>query len=84
MRQLSKQQNTHCATQAQMLDFIFKQCIQCTMDRDSVVGIIATGWTVRESKPGAGEIFRTRPDRLWGPSILVYNGYRVTGSHSRG
>ena len=23
-----------------------------------------------------GEIFR-RPDRLWGPPILLYNGYRV-------
>ena len=24
-----------------------------------------------------GEIFRTRPDRPWGPSSLLYNGYRV-------
>jgi hypothetical protein len=24
-----------------------------------------------------GEIFRTRPDRLWGPPSLLYNGYRV-------
>jgi hypothetical protein len=34
---------------------------------------LATGWTVRGSNPGVGEIFRTRPDR---PSLL-YNGYRV-------
>jgi hypothetical protein len=34
--------------------------------RDSSVCIaIATGWTVRGSNPGGGEIFRTRPDRLW-------------------
>ena len=24
-----------------------------------------------------GEIFRTRPDRPWGPSSLLYNGYWV-------
>ena len=24
-----------------------------------------------------GEIFRTYPDRLWGPPSLLYNGYRV-------
>jgi hypothetical protein len=26
---------------------------------------------------GAGEIFRTRPDRPWGLPSLLYNGYRV-------
>jgi len=35
------------------------------------------GWTVRGSNPGGGEIFRTCPDRPWGPSSLLYNGYRV-------
>jgi len=29
------------------------------------------------SKPGGGEIFRTCPDRPWGPPSLLYNGYRV-------
>jgi hypothetical protein len=24
-----------------------------------------------------GEIFRTRPDRPWGPPMLLYNRYRV-------
>jgi hypothetical protein len=24
-----------------------------------------------------GEIFRTHPDRPWGPPSLLYNGYRV-------
>ena len=28
---------------------------------------LATGWTVRRSNPGGGEIFRTRPDLTWGP-----------------
>ena len=26
---------------------------------------------------GGGEIFRTCPDRPWGPLTLLYNGYRV-------
>jgi hypothetical protein len=38
---------------------------------------LAIGWTVRGWNPGGGEIFRTRPDRPWGPPSL-YNGYRVT------
>ena len=39
---------------------------------------LATGWKVRGSNPGGGgEIFRTRPDRPWGPHSLLYNGYRV-------
>ena len=38
---------------------------------------LATGWAVRGSNPGGGEIFRTRPDRPWGPTSLLYNGYRV-------
>ena len=38
---------------------------------------LATGWTVRGPNPGGGEIFRTRPDRPWGPPSLLYNVYRV-------
>ena len=38
---------------------------------------LATGWTVRGSNAGGGEIFRTCPDRPWGPPSLLYNGYRV-------
>jgi hypothetical protein len=49
------------------------------MGRDSSVGI-ATGYgldgTGIEPRWG-GEIFRTRPDRPWGPLSLLYNGYRV-------
>jgi len=37
----------------------------------------ATSWTVRGSSPGAGEIFRTRPDGPWGPPSLLYNGYPI-------
>ena len=38
---------------------------------------LAMGWTVRGSKPSRGKIFRTCPDRPWGPTSLVYNGYQV-------
>ena len=34
------------------------------------------GWTVRGPNTGGGEIFRTSPDRPWGPPSLLYNGYR--------
>jgi hypothetical protein len=36
-----------------------------------------TGWTVRESNPGGSEIFRTCPDRPWGPPNILYKCYRV-------
>ena len=39
---------------------------------------LATGWKVRGSNPGGGEIFRAGPDRSWGPPSLLYNGYRVS------
>ena len=41
---------------------------------------LAKGWTVWGSNPGGeggGEIYRTRPDRPWGPPSLLYNAYRV-------
>jgi len=41
------------------------------------IGLLATGWTVRGSNPGGGEIFLTFPDRPWEPHSLLYNGYRV-------
>jgi len=46
--------------------------------RDSSVGI-ATRYRLHGpgSSPGGGEIFRTCPDRSWGPPSLLYNGYRV-------
>ena len=47
--------------------------------RDSSVGV-ATRYGL--NGPGMesrlrGDIFRTRPDRPWGPPSLLYNGYRV-------
>jgi hypothetical protein len=50
----------------------------CQCSRDSSV-VIATRYGLEG--PGIesrwGEIFRTYPDRLWGPPSLLYNGYRV-------
>jgi hypothetical protein len=37
----------------------------------------ATGWMVRGSNPGGDEIFRSSPDRPWGPTTLLYSGYRI-------
>jgi hypothetical protein len=37
---------------------------------------LVTGCTVRGSNSGGGQVFRTRPDRPWGPPSLLYNGYR--------
>jgi hypothetical protein len=34
-------------------------------------------WNVRGSNPGGGKIFRTCPDRPWGPPRILYDGYWV-------
>jgi hypothetical protein len=54
------------------------------MDYPGGVGHVAqsvyrppTGWTVRGSNPGGGEIFCTCQDRPWGPPSPLYNEYRV-------
>jgi hypothetical protein len=50
----------------------FRECMFMSIARS--VQRLATG-TVLGSNPGGGEIFRTCPDRLWGPPSLLYNGY---------
>jgi hypothetical protein len=44
--------------------------------RESAIGRLATGWTIRGSNLGGNEIFRIHPDRHWGPPSLLYKGYR--------
>ena len=45
---------------------------------------IATGYGLDGSNPCGGEIFRTCPDRHWGPPSLLYNGYwRFSGGKER-
>jgi hypothetical protein len=39
--------------------------------------ILTTSWTVRGSNPGGCKIFRTCPNRPWGPPSFLYTGYRV-------
>ena len=58
--------------------FLFTAFITGFVGRCSSVGIA----TVYELDgpgidPGGGTIFRTSPDRPWGPPSLLYNGYRV-------
>ena len=38
---------------------------------------LVTGWRVRGSNPGGGEIFCTGLHFLWGVPTLLYHGYRV-------
>ena len=38
---------------------------------------LAMGWTVQGSNPCGSKIFCICPDGPWGPSSLLYNGYRV-------
>ena len=38
---------------------------------------LPTGWTVRVSNPGGGEIFLHLSRQAVGPPSLLYNGYRV-------
>lgn len=38
---------------------------------------LAMGWNVRGSNSGGGEVLRTRPDRLWGPTSLFCYGRRA-------
>ena len=48
------------------------------MNRDSSVGIATCyGLYGLGVESCDGEIFRTRPDRPWGPSSFLYNGHRV-------
>ena len=48
------------------------------MGRDSVGGIATPyGLDGRVMESRRGEIFHARPDLLWGPPGLLYNGYRV-------
>ena len=39
---------------------------------------LATGWTVRISKAGGGEFFRSRPDQPWSPPSLLHKAYGVS------
>ena len=65
---------------------LIKYKLFMTRGPGSSVGI-ATGYGLDgpriESRWGA-EIFRTCPDRPWGPTSLLYNGYRVFPGEKNG
>jgi hypothetical protein len=48
-----------------------------TCNTYSFINLTRYGLDTPGSNPGGGEIFRTHPDRRWGPHSLIYNGYRV-------
>jgi len=56
----------------------YLSCNRLMCGSGSSVGI-ATGYGMDGpgSNPRGGEIFRSCPDRPWGPPSLLYNGYRV-------
>jgi hypothetical protein len=56
----------------------FQFRLPLTESWDSSVGIV-TGWTAGIRFPAGARFFSSpyRPDRLWGPSSVLSNGYRV-------
>ena len=68
---------THLNTPGSLKSWTYVVC----MGRDSSVGIAPRygldGPGIESRWGRGGEIFRTRPDRPWGPPSLLYNGYRV-------
>jgi len=54
-------------------------CSPLTMRGPGSSVCIATGYWLDGpgTESGGDEIFRTCPDRPWGPPRLLYNGYRV-------
>jgi len=69
----------HATSGVCTLTLAFRLALHSNVGRDSSVGLATrygldgTGIVSR----GGGEIFRTRPDRHWGPLSILHNGYRV-------
>ena len=77
-------EHQHRASPSQTIQFNFSDHISltlyisyCATGSAQSVQRLATGCAIQGSNPGGGEIFRTRPDRPWGPPSLLYNGYGV-------
>jgi hypothetical protein len=77
----SKLTYTYCVTNT-FPNFFFALFYVCKLNLWAAIAQsvqrLATGWTVRGSNPGGGEIFRTCPERTWGPNSLLHNGYLVS------
>jgi hypothetical protein len=73
--------NVETSRKYQLLGIEYNTHIHPERGPGSSIGI-ATGYgldgpRIEKKNPGGGEIFRTRPDRHWGPPGLLYNGYWV-------
>ena len=55
---------------------ISRRRIDWNVSRESDL-LQAAVWTVQQSNPSKGDIFRTCPDRPWGPTSLLHNLYRA-------
>ena len=52
---------------------------KCCADGKKLIYLcVATGCAVRGSNAGGSKLFRTCPDRPWGPPGCLYNRYRVS------
>ena len=73
---VSDEEMLHLLLQISSILDILPNCLTTLWARiaQSVQGL-ATGWMVRGSNPGGGEIFCTHPDWPWGTPSLLYNGY---------
>jgi hypothetical protein len=60
-----------------LYDIMWKNTVELCRAQMTVWHMHIAKWTVRGSNTGGGEIFRTCPDRPWGPPSLLYDGYRV-------
>jgi hypothetical protein len=57
---------------------VFEKGLRWEVGRDGAVGTASRyGLDGPGSNPGGGDIFRTRPNRTWGPPSLLHNMYRV-------
>ena len=59
------------------VDLLFNFFLQYYGPGSSVGIVTGYGLNGPGSNTGGGEIFRSCPDRPWGPPILLYDGYRV-------
>jgi hypothetical protein len=58
-----------------LINSVFYSCAPVSVVLDIVAAVATwTCWTARGSNPSGGEFFRTRPDRPWGPSSVLFIG----------
>ena len=69
-------QNKNCPTA--LLFYVLPAHIR-SVGISQLVQRLATGWKVRGSNLGEGEIIRIRPDRPWSPSSLLFDGFLYRG-----